>query len=217
MYRNLRWRDHVMSEHHSNIKSALRRAYDNHAELRESVGMELWKVEERDYVLETFQANEVRSILEIGAGPGRDSLFFKEHGFTLTAVDLSEEMVRLCKQKGLTAQVMDFYQLDFPDQTFDAVYAMNCLLHVPKSKLPDVLMEIRRILKQNGLFFLGLYGGVSTDSIWEQDTYEPKRYFAMYPDNEIQEIIQDYFKLDDFHTRFLGEGNPHFQSLLIRN
>lgn len=206
-----------MSEDNSNIKSVLRQAYDNHADLRDSSELEDWKAEERDKVLETFRLNDVRSVLEIGAGPGRDSLFFQERGFDITAVDLSEEMVRLCTQKGLYARVMDFYHLDFADRCFDAVYAMNCLLHVPKAQLPVVLAEIKRILKPNAIFYLGLYGGISTDGIWMQDAYEPKRYFAMYPDLEIQEIIKPYFKIEGFHTRDMGEGNPHFQAMLLRN
>jgi hypothetical protein len=40
-------------------------------------------------------------------------------------------MVARCRDKGLDAQVMDFSQLNFPAQSFDAVHAMNCLLHVP--------------------------------------------------------------------------------------
>lgn len=134
----------------------------------------------------------------------------------MTTVDLSEEMVRLCKQKGLRARVMDFYELDFADRSFDAVYAMNCLLHVPKAQLPDVLTEIKRVLKPGGLFYLGLYGGMDTDGIWEQDAYEPKRYFAMYTDEDIQGIIECYFQIEDFHTRDMGEGAPHFQSMLLR-
>ncbi|MDR9855793.1 8-oxo-dGTP diphosphatase MutT [Paenibacillus sp. VCA1] len=201
----------------SSIKSTLKQAYDNHADLRNAAELEGWKAEERDNVLNAFQSNDVHSVLEIGAGPGRDSLFFKKHGFDVTAVDLSEEMVRLCRQKGLSARVMDFYHLEFADRSFDAVYAMNCLLHVPKAQLPGVLTEIKRVLKPGGLFYLGLYGGMSTDGIWEQDTYEPKRYFAMYPDEEIQRIIQIYFQMENFHTRDMGEGSPHFQGMLLRN
>ncbi|WMT42254.1 class I SAM-dependent methyltransferase [Paenibacillus sp. D2_2] len=206
-----------MSEDNLSIKLSLREAYDNHADLRDSAQLEDWKTEERDKVLGAFRSNEVQSILEIGAGPGRDSLFFKEQGFDVTAVDLSEEMVHLCLQKGLDARVMDFYQLDFADRSYDAVYAMNCLLHVPKAQLPGVLAEIKRILKPNSLFYLGLYGGISTDGIWMQDPYKPKRYFAMYPDLEIQQIIKRHFQIEDFHIRDMGEGNPHFQAMLLRN
>lgn len=201
----------------SDIKTILRQSYDNHAYLRDSSELEGWKAEEREQALNAYRINDVRSVLEIGAGPGRDSLYFLEHGLDMTTVDLSEEMVRLCQQKGLHARVMDFYDLDFADRTFDAVYAMNCLLHVPKAQLPGVLREIKRVLKPGGLFYLGLYGGISTDGIWDQDSYEPKRYFAMYPDVEIQRIIQNYFQIEDFHTRDMGEGSPHFQGMLLRN
>ncbi|GIP30261.1 hypothetical protein J23TS9_53910 [Paenibacillus sp. J23TS9] len=200
----------------ADIKTILRQSYDNQAELRNSSSLEGWKVEERDQVLNAFRTNDVRTVLEVGAGPGRDSLFFQEHGFDMTTVDLSEEMVRLCRQKGLRARMMDFYDLDFVDRSFDAVYAMNCLLHVPKAQLPDILTEIKRVLKPGGLFYLGLYGGMESDGIWEQDAYEPKRYFAMYPDEEIRMKIQGYFRIEDFHTRDMGEGAPHFQSMLLR-
>ncbi|MFD0618524.1 class I SAM-dependent methyltransferase [Paenibacillus sp. GCM10027629] len=86
-------------------------------------------------------------MLEIGAGTGIDSIYFKENGIEVTSVDLSTEMIRYCKEKGLQAYVMDFYHLDFADNTFDAVYALNCLLHVPKNEIFDVLLGIRRIMK----------------------------------------------------------------------
>ena len=64
----------------------------------------------------------------------------------------------------------------------------------------------------NAIFYLGLYGGISTDGIWMQDAYEPKRYFAMYPDEEIQQIIECHFQIEDFHTRDMGGGNHSFKS-----
>lgn len=197
------------------IKTSLKYSYNSQAEQRDAAQLDSWKIEERESVLCQFQANHVQNVLEIGAGPGRDSLFFSKH-LDITAVDMSEEMVRLCRQKGLHAIVMDFYELRFGDQAYDAVYAMNCLLHVPKAQLTSVLAEIRRVLKPGGLFYMGLYGGFSKDGIWELDTYEPKRYFAMYPDEEIQGIVQEYFHVEDFHTRSMGEGQPHFQSMLLR-
>ncbi|WP_106768724.1 8-oxo-dGTP diphosphatase MutT [Paenibacillus faecalis] len=198
------------------IKNDLKQAYNHQAEFRDTMELEDWKVEERKKVLQAFRASRIHNVLEIGAGPGRDSLYFQQHGLDVTAIDMSEEMVRLCQQKGLHAIVMDLYQLKFADEVFDAVYAMNCLLHVPKSQIADVLAEIRRVMKPDGLLYLGLYGGISVDGVWEQDTYEPKRYFAMYPDEEILRIVLDYFQVEDFHTRFMGEGKPHFQAIRLR-
>jgi ubiquinone/menaquinone biosynthesis C-methylase UbiE len=200
----------------SHIKSTLKQAYNNYAEHRDRSEIEPWKAEEREKFLNLLKYEKRTSLLEIGAGPGRDSLYFQQQGLNVTAVDFSEEMIRLCLEKGLDAKVMDFSQLDFPPESFDSVYALNCLLHVPKSELDGVLQEIRRVLKMEGLFFLGMYGGKETEGIWEDDFYEPKRFFAMYKDETILEIVQRHFILVDFHTVDMGAGAPHFQSILLR-
>ncbi|MBW5447621.1 methyltransferase domain-containing protein [Cohnella sp. CFH 77786] len=197
-------------------KLSLKQAYNNFAEHRERTEAAPWKWEEREQFLGRMKQENRASLLEIGAGTGRDSLYFKQQGLEVTSVDLSEEMVRLCQEKGLNARLMDFYELDFPDSTFDAVYAMNCLLHVPKAKLEGVLLEIRRVLKSDGLFFCGVYGGEDSEGIWEKDSYEPKRFFSMYEDRAVVDVFQRVFRMADFHTVSMGEGAPHFQSLLVR-
>lgn len=197
-------------------KLVLKQAYNNFAEHRERTDMEPWKWEERQQFLNRIKRENCISMLEIGAGTGRDSLYFQQQGLDVSSIDLSDEMVRLCKEKGLNARLMDFYQLDYPAAAFDAVYAMNCLLHVPKAKLDEVFLEIRRVLKPDGLFFYGVYGGQETEGIWEKDSYEPKRFFSMFKDEAIVEVVQRRFHVEDFHTVSMGEGVPHFQSLLLR-
>ncbi|RUS45723.1 class I SAM-dependent methyltransferase [Cohnella sp. AR92] len=197
-------------------KIGLKQSYNNFAEQRERSELAPWKREERDSFLSIVLAEKRETLLEIGAGPGRDSLIFKQKGLNVTATDLSEEMVRLCKEKGLDARVMDFCELAFPNESFDTVYAMNCLLHVPKANLDAVLQEIRRVLKPGGLFFCGLYGGEETEGIWEKDNYEPKRFFAMHEDDRVVEAYGRSFEVEDFHTVDMGPGRPHFQALLLR-
>ena len=201
-----------MNEH----KSSLKQSYNNHAEMRDKSEMEPWKFNERENFLNRLKEEKRTAILEIGAGPGRDSLYFQQQGLDVVCIDLSEEMVRLCRDKGLKAHCMDFYKLDFPEEHFDAVYALNCLLHVPKADLDHVLDQILKVLKPKGLFFYGVYGGQDTEGIWEDDTYEPKRFFAMYKDEDLVQIVKRKFIVEDFHTVDMGEGKPHFQSLLLR-
>ncbi len=64
-------------------------------------------------------------------------------------------MVELCRAKGLTAHVMDFMSLDFPAESFDAVYALNCLLHVPKKDLGGVLATVQRLLNAGWFILFG--------------------------------------------------------------
>jgi SAM-dependent methyltransferase len=156
------------------------------------------------------------SLLEVGAGHGRDSQFFQEHGVAVTCIDLSPEMVRLCRQKGLNAYRMDMIDLDFPDESFDAVYSLNSLLHLQKTELPIVLQNIRRVLENNGLFFLGLYGGIDFEGIWEKDSYDPKRFFSFHSDEGLEQVVAQHFKVLSFKQILPGDENLHFQSLLLR-
>ncbi len=134
-------------------------------------------------------------MLDLGAGSGVMAKYFVDGGMNIMCVDLSRSMVELCTEQGLKAQVMDFYDLTFDDNCFDCVWSMNTLLHVPKSDIHVVLKEVKRVLKDDGIFYLGLYGGKSSEGIYEEDTYEPKRFFACYTMDELIEILKAYFEV----------------------
>lgn len=198
-------------------KRQLALAYDGDAKRRAASAIAGWKLEEREHFLQSVLQENKGSLLEIGAGTGKDGLFFQENGLDVTCVDLSPEMVRHCREQGLRAEQMDFYELKFPDGAFDAVYALNCLLHVPKRDLASVLEEIRRVLKPDGLFFLGVYGGMDSEGVWEGDWCEPKRLFVSYTDEALQTAVNDFFDIVEFRTLSPEEpGRLYFQRLLLR-
>jgi len=164
------------------LKNNLIESYNKHAQERDAYKKEAWKIEERANFLTLLQSKGKRSLLEIGAGTGQDSKFFQDMGMIVNCIDLSPEMIKLCQQKGLSAQVMDMIELDFPPESFDAVYALNSLLHIPKADFRTVLENVRKVLKPSGLFYLGVYGSdEELEGIWEQDAYDPKRFFHFIP------------------------------------
>ncbi len=173
-------------------------------------------MQERELFLSWLEKEGKCRLLEIGAGTGKDSQFFQTHGMQVVCIDLSPEMVRLCREKGLTAIEMDLMALDFPAGSFDAVYAFNCLLHVPKAHLQAVLVRIREVLKPGGLFYYGVHGGIETEGVYEADDYEPKRFFAVYGDEHIQKIAAAFFDLLSFNSVPTGHPELHFQSMLLR-
>lgn len=191
----------------------LRRAYQKTAVERDTAVRQDWKLAERANFLHCLQANNKKSLLEIGAGPGRDSLFFQENGMEVIATDLSPEMARLCQDKGLTAYEMDFDHLTFSSQ-FDAIYALNCLLHVPKANLPAILQRLRGLLKGQGLFFIGVYGGEDWEGIFENDHHKPKRFFSLYTNEHIQEVVGHFFNLIYFKEIPMSNGVRNFQSMI---
>ena len=141
---------------YDDVLGRLREAYDARAAWRDGQDKEPWKLAERQAFRERLAPGA--RLLEIGAGTGQDSAYFQEEGFAVVATDLSAVMVEHCRAKGIEAHVMDFLHLDFPAGSFDAVFALNCLLHVPNDDLPAVLAAIRAVLRPGGLFFVGVYG-----------------------------------------------------------
>jgi SAM-dependent methyltransferase len=188
------------------------------AEARDDREIPAWKIKERDRFLSLLQREGKQTLLEIGCGPGKYARFFQDHGLTVVCTDLSPEMVRLCREKGLEAYAMDFLNLDFPEHSFDAVFALNCLLHVPKADLPRVLQGIRSLLVPTGLFYLGIYGGVEYEGVSPDDAYEPKRFFSFHTDDQIRQVTTAYFDLVSFKTIQIENDEPgfQFQSLILR-
>jgi hypothetical protein len=86
-----------------------------------------------------------------------------------------------------------------------------------KTDLPNVLIGIRYLLKPNGLFYLGVYGGYDFEGIWAEDRQEPKRFFSFFTNDQIQQVVQGFFDLIYFRAILLEEKtNFHFQSMVVR-
>lgn len=197
----------------------LRNAYTQKVEERSQRSLQPWKLAVREHFLGRLQAEGKASLLEIGAGTGHDSLFFQHAGLTVTCTDLTPAMVVHCQAQGLAAQVVDFVQLPhyFAADSFDAIYAMNCLLHLPKAEFPTILQGIRTILRRGGLFFLGQYGGVDEEGVWDGDHYEPKRFFARYRDEQIRAIVKQFFAVEEFQSIPPNDGSAGtFQAFVLR-
>ena len=199
---------------YQDVLDSLRTAYDGRAEWRDQQEKAPWKLAEREQFLGRLLDDGGGRLLEIGAGPGHDSAFFASHGLHAVATDLSPAMVALCRRKGLDAHVMDFLQLDFPAGSFDAVYALNCLLHVPNADLPRVLAAVRAVLRPGGWFYLGVYGGNGGEGPSAEDQHEPARFFSWRTDEQIRGFVSRHFTVFDFHV--IAPGRSHFQSLTLR-
>jgi ubiquinone/menaquinone biosynthesis C-methylase UbiE len=199
------------------IISNLRKAYDRKVDERDERPLSAWKVAERKAFLELLQNENMSRLLEIGTGTGVHGKFFMEEGLEVICTDLSSEMVKRCTEKGLEAYVMDFYHLDFPDNSFHALFGMNCLLHVPPEDLPSILVNLHRILENGGLFYWGQYGGITQAGTYDDDHYEPKRYFSFLTDNQLKQVAGDCFQILTFkRIEFESEENLHFQAMVLR-
>ncbi len=199
------------------IINDLRTSYDRKAEERDQYEASGWKQDERQRFLSLLREEGKHLLLDAGAGTGLHGKFFHDQGMKVICTDLSYENVRRCREKGLAAGVMDFLNLGFEDETFEAIFAMNSLLHVPKIDLPRVLQSLRSKLIIKGLFYWGQYGGIEHEGTWPEDDYEPKRFFSLLLDDQIRDFSESYFEVISFTTIGLESGDEgNYQSLILR-
>ncbi|HPT84118.1 MAG TPA: class I SAM-dependent methyltransferase [Limnochordia bacterium] len=123
-------------------------------------------------------------VLDAGCGSGRDSLFFKNQGFQVTAFDASKEMVKLASelldQKVL---LMSFEDLSLTEQ-YDGIWACASLLHVEKAKLSRVVAELAKHLKDGGVFYISFKYG--REEYWKEG-----RFFNHLDEDTLKEILQE--------------------------
>jgi SAM-dependent methyltransferase len=92
-------------------------------------------------------------VLELGCGAGHDSAHILSLGIDVRPTDGTAEMAAEAGRRlGVAVGVLPFDVLD-DIACFDAVWANACLLHVPRTELPDIIGRIARALKSGGLFY----------------------------------------------------------------
>ena len=195
--------------------ASMAQSYDAHATDREEAGEPDWRDEIRaDFV---SRLPEPARVLEVGAGVGYTAKWFLDQGVDIVATDLSPANVELCRAKGVPAQVRDMADLGFPDQSFAGVWAASCLMHIPTPDLDRVFAEVGRVLRTGGLFWAGTWGGPTNEGIWEEDWYEPKRFYAIRDDALMRSLYEPHFDVVSFEAFSpIDDYDWHYQSALLR-
>jgi SAM-dependent methyltransferase len=205
----------------SGFRHSMAATYDGVANQREEMGEAEWRWPIAERFWARMQAESALDLLELGAGVGVTSRWFADRGARVVATDLSPAQVELCLSKGLTAQVADMYALPFPDDSFDALWAMNCVHHVPNANFDEVLSEMARVLRKGAVAYIGVWGGHDAEGIPDDDFYQPPRFFAFRSDEVLRAALENRFSVDAFES-FVPPGGDeedrlHMQSVFLRS
>jgi ubiquinone/menaquinone biosynthesis C-methylase UbiE len=73
---------------YEDVITSLKAAYNRAVEERDQNQPSEWKVDLRDKFLQLLKNENKQTLLEIGAGTGKDSFFFQENGMEVTCTDL---------------------------------------------------------------------------------------------------------------------------------
>jgi ubiquinone/menaquinone biosynthesis C-methylase UbiE len=101
-------------------------------------------------------------VLDLATGTGTVAVWMAPFVGSVNAVDIAEGMICAAKQKvaaqgmsNVRLDVMQSYQLEFPDETFEVVTCVNAL-HVMSHPV-EALLEMKRVTKVGGRLILPTY------------------------------------------------------------
>jgi len=158
------------------------------------------KVNEIEEKLITEFLNEIpkSEMLELGCGTGHWTNIFVNHGFNVTAADISDEMLKLAKLKNIEAEFIkaDSQNIPFPDNSFSAVSSITMLEFV--NDQDKVINEIYRVLKPGGWIILGCLNKLS-------ELGKNKENDATFKDAK-------FLLKDDLEEKLRLFGNPQIKS-----
>lgn len=116
-----------------------------------------------DWIVSHYEIAPGAKVLELGCGTGSmwsKNLHLLKDGAALILTDFSAGMLETAKQnvvsENVTFRQVDIQNIPYPDGTFDVVIANMMLYHVPD--LHRGLSEVRRVLKDGGVFYCATYG-----------------------------------------------------------
>lgn len=161
-------------------------------EKRFSRGGRLIDRREKQAVLDALGPVEDKSVLEIACGTGRFTVMLAERGADIVGLDISDAMLAQGREKAQAAGVGDQVEfmrgdaarLPFPDDHFDAVFAMR-FFHLADTPV-KFLSEMRRVSKQQ--VFFDTFNGFSTRVLYNWLLPMGSRLYAR---SEVFELLDD--------------------------
>ncbi|MDO8481299.1 MAG: class I SAM-dependent methyltransferase [Nanoarchaeota archaeon] len=149
------------------------------------------------YTAAEFRKHSGKKVLEIGVGVGTDLLQFAKHGAECYGIDLTKAGIKTTKKRFEDAklkanlQVANAEKLPFKDDTFDVVYSMGVIHHVPDMK--KAVSEIHRVLKPGGKAILWFYG-----KDWKYYLWFPLWGFIQghFPKENLNQLAHRYMEVE---------------------
>jgi len=166
-----------------------------------------------------FRSAGAVNVLELGAGHGRDTLYFAGEGFAVRATDFSPiglaQLRDAARNRGLQDRVITTVHdvrepLPLPDACVDAVFAhMLLCMALSTQELHALVGEVRRVLRPGGIFVYTVrhtgdaHCGAGTghgDDIWEHGGFA----VHFFP-RELVDTLAGGWDLNEVHAFEEGE------------
>jgi ubiquinone/menaquinone biosynthesis C-methylase UbiE len=148
-----------------------------------------------------------KKVLELGVGNGKTLIaIHRQNPEEVYAIDFSEKAIEICKDKfqldDVKFSVMDVTELDFDDESFDAVVCYYVLNNLNENERNLAVREMFRVLKNEGIvlfedFSVGDFRFKKGSNTIADNTIMKVNGISchFFTDKEIKELFNDFSKV----------------------
>lgn len=124
------------------------------------------------------------SIIDIGAGSGRDVKYFLKCGFDVEGIDASVELCKLASDyTGVSIKCCTIQEWR-PEKKYNGIWANASLLHLNMEEIQKFMCGIPDLLQDKGILYFSLKSGITTGI----DT--DGRFFTDVSEEKVQQFIE---------------------------
>jgi len=176
-------------------------------------------------------------VLDLGCGIGRHVMFFEKMGIDTYGIDLSEEAIKTAKEWAYIEKINCFEEkliqgsvtnLPWKDQTFNFIISHGVLDSMPFETAQKAMLEVKRVLTVDGLFYCDLVSGDDSNHYREyageeivKTDHEKNTVQSYFNFSKIKELVKDLFEIEECrlikNENCLSDGMHARYHLVLRN
>ena len=132
-------------------------------------------------------------VLDLGCGPAQVSAHVRETGHAAVSIDLTLEMLLVARSRGAADAPVraDVQRLPFADARAGAAVCWYSLHNLPRTAMPAVLAELRRVLRVGGRLLIGTHGGMGQElHATEWEGRPESMVVTYYAEQELEDLVR---------------------------
>jgi len=170
------------------------------------------------FLLNMWGKTEHKTLLDVGAGLGSQSIGFAEKGLDVSSVDINpfsmDRLAKIAAEKNLPIKTKagDARNLPYSDKSFDFVYANDVVNLSGCDAIPGIIAELARVTKDGGQIFFTLNAEIGDDNPINKKESESLHHDDCVPGKNKHEQICSY--KNEFKTVYCFVNQAMLENLL---